>query len=247
MDEHGDQSIPLPLWNALATGVRRCMDNTDPETLELLGRLHETVIFRVGIGREPRTTTAYLCGIMAALSHVSSRQNVSDDAIIAMLRKWIFFDSDVPACPPWVSENEPWHGRNTEADRRDFAWAMWTQQSLSVAADSIGFADRHDLLLRLIDLIFAGGPHGVNFAMLTNANVWTSLAEAAIRLGDGELALKCVTDHRIRAGAPVDAKMANALETMVKNRMSMYAWMLKDPRYLALQREYQEQQRRASV
>ncbi|KAI9175691.1 hypothetical protein H9P43_006055 [Blastocladiella emersonii ATCC 22665] len=247
MEEHGDQSINLPMWNALITGLRRCMDIRDPATLELLGQIHSVVLYKVGIGRDPRTTSTYLCGLISALSYVSTAQGASNEGVVALLRRWTFFDFDAPVCPPWVNKDEPWHGSKPGPDYRVFIDAMWTQQGLAVAADAIGFADRHDLLLRLIDMIFAGGPRRVNLSMITNANVWTSLAEAAIRLGDGDLALKCLTDHRIRAGAPVDAKMAGALRTMVASRMSMFGWMVKDPRYLAVQREFAEQQRRAGA
>ncbi|KAI9175692.1 hypothetical protein H9P43_006056 [Blastocladiella emersonii ATCC 22665] len=243
IDTHGAESLPLSRWCAIVTALHRHMDKADPQTLDLLGQIHSAVVFRVGLGRDAKASATYITGLITAVSHVVSAQSRAESntvVVVALLRRWLFGNTDVPACPPWVHDAEPWHafdGITAESGRNAFMLILWTHQSLAVAADSVGYAGDRALLGRLVAGIRAGGPLKLNPRIITNANVWTSLAEAAIRLEDGELALACISEFREKAGAQPDLKMVRTVHTMVEVHKPELAWVLRDPRYAAVKRQ----------
>ncbi|KAI9164262.1 hypothetical protein H9P43_008091 [Blastocladiella emersonii ATCC 22665] len=235
MSQHGPKSVRLNQWSHIVTAVHQVLGVRSPDALTITMAVHRMVVRDLGWGAAAFANVAYVGALITALSRISTAQNGCADAVVvALVRRWVFGDTSVVLGEPWDPPPAPEGGEVTRTP--------WNAQLLCVAIDALGFAGAKAELLELVQVLVrssdgAGAPAGA--ASYLNTNVFTSLVEAAMRVGDGELALDVATKYRQHAGVPADAKLLATLKSMagLKVAGTNLRWVPADRRFTALAHE----------
>ncbi|KAI9222185.1 hypothetical protein BC828DRAFT_39383 [Blastocladiella britannica] len=171
---------------------------------------------------------AFLGSLMSALSHNSSSSNdetkratTAAAAAVAMVRAWVLRTPGTTRIP---AEWDVFPDYLTLKTRRKVMESIDlppTPQLISIAFDVAGFAhDRAlvtDLVARMMPPpISATNHHDATPPLIwvVDSNVLTSAIEAALRTGDGELAIALVTDKRERLAVPLTKKMTGTFKSV---------------------------------